>query len=88
MFAMVPGNLSTTKDVVSRALLICGHPAHVLFDSESTHSFVAPHFAMNLTPIPEPLGYTLSVSIPSGGSMLNNSVYKSCDIVVTGETCT
>ncbi|XP_028100951.1 uncharacterized protein LOC114300283, partial [Camellia sinensis] len=64
-FALGPGKPEVTENVVSGTLSICGLLAHVLIDSESTHSFVALHFAAKLTSTPEPLGYTLSVSFPS-----------------------
>ena len=65
-FALVPGKLEITEDVVSGTLSVCGHLAHVLIDSGSTHSFVAPHFAAKLASTPEPLEYILSVSFPFG----------------------
>ena len=85
-FALVPRNPKTAEDVISSTLLICGCPAHVLFDSGSTHSFVAPHFAKTLKPKPEPLGFAPSVVIPTGSFMLSDSMFRSCDILISDKT--
>ncbi|GFS39050.1 hypothetical protein Acr_00g0060900 [Actinidia rufa] len=81
-FALVPGNTPATTSVVSGILPICGQPAHILMDSGSTHSFVSHSFEYYLTTSPVPLEYELSVSLPSGDSMLCDRVYSSCEIRV------
>ncbi|XP_028055432.1 uncharacterized protein LOC114259599 [Camellia sinensis] len=85
-FSLVSGNLEVTENVVSGTLFVYGHLAHVLIDSGSIHHFVAPHLVSKLASIPEPLGYILSVSFPSGDSTLGTDVYKSCTISLKGET--
>ncbi|GFS37274.1 hypothetical protein Acr_00g0051070 [Actinidia rufa] len=81
-FALVPGNTPATTSVVSGILPICGQPAHILMDSGSTHSFVSHSFEHYLTTSPVSLEYELSVSLPSGDSMLCDRVYNSCEIRV------
>ncbi|GFS36588.1 hypothetical protein Acr_00g0046820 [Actinidia rufa] len=81
-FALVPGNTPATTSVVSGILPICGQPAHILMDSGSTHSFVSHSFEHYLTTSPVSLEYELSVSLPSGDSMLCDRVYSSCEIRV------
>ncbi|GFZ06479.1 hypothetical protein Acr_18g0006490 [Actinidia rufa] len=81
-FALVPGNTPATTSVVSGILPICGQPAHILMDSGSTHSFVSNSFEHYLTTSPVSLEYELSVSLPSGDSMLCDRVYNSCEIRV------
>ncbi|GFS35910.1 hypothetical protein Acr_00g0042620 [Actinidia rufa] len=81
-FALVPGNTPTTTSVVSGILPICGQPARILMDSGSTHSFVSNSFEYYLTTSPVPLEYELSVSLPSGDTMLCDKVYSSCEIRV------
>ncbi|GFS36587.1 hypothetical protein Acr_00g0046810 [Actinidia rufa] len=81
-FALVPGNTPATTSVVLGILPICGQPAHILMDSGSTHSFVSHSFEYYLTTSPVPLEYELSVSLPSGDSMLCDRVYSSCEIRV------
>lgn len=83
--ALNAGKLATCYGIVG-TLSICGHLAHVLFDSGLTHSFVAPYFASKLASNPELLGYILFVSFPSGNSVLGTDVYKSCAISLKGET--
>lgn len=68
--------------MVSGTFLINGHPAHVLFDSDSTHLFVSKAFVSNLNRPMESLHYVLCVSSPSGGSMLYMSVYPACEILI------
>ncbi|XP_028064207.1 uncharacterized protein LOC114267367 [Camellia sinensis] len=85
-FALVPKNFNATENVVLGTLSVYGHFAHVLFDSDSTHSFVALHFVPKLTSTPEPLGYALSVAFLSGVSTLSTKVYKSCVISLKGKT--
>lgn len=85
-FALVPGKWEVTKNVMLGILSVCGHLAHVLIDSRSTHSFAALHFAVKLASTPEPVGYILSVSFLSGNSILSTDVYKSCTISLKGKT--
>ena len=82
----MPGSPEGSENIVSGTLSICGHLAHVLIDSGSTHSFVTPHFATKLPSTPESLGYVLSVSFPSGNSALSVDVYKSCIVSLKGKT--
>ncbi|XP_057482013.1 uncharacterized protein LOC130768937 [Actinidia eriantha] len=49
VFALVPGDVQASTSVVSGILIIDSYPAHILIDSGSTHSFVAPHFATKLS---------------------------------------
>ncbi|XP_057485865.1 uncharacterized protein LOC130772143 [Actinidia eriantha] len=44
VFTLVPGDVQASTSVVSGILTIDSYPAHVLIDSGSTHSFVAPCF--------------------------------------------
>ena len=81
-FALMPGNTPATTSVVSGILPICGQPAHVLIDSGSTHSFVSYPFEQYLNTSPVPLEYELSVSLPSGDTMLCDRIYYACEILV------
>ncbi|XP_028100173.1 uncharacterized protein LOC114299595 [Camellia sinensis] len=85
-FALILGNPNAVENLVSGTLCIYGHSIHILIDSRSTHSFVSPHFTLKLTSIPEPLGYALSVSFPSGVSALSTEIYKSCAMSLNEET--
>ena len=63
-FQLTPGEVPNTDTVVSGTLSICSHPARILIDSGSTHSFVSHNFIEHLDVMSEPLGYDLSVSLP------------------------
>ncbi|XP_028059685.1 uncharacterized protein LOC114263367 [Camellia sinensis] len=72
VFALVPGDAQNTESVVS--------------DSGSTHSFVSHAFFRKLTKPLETMNYSLSVSTPSGGSMVCAYVYPACDVLIDGMT--
>ncbi|XP_028097460.1 uncharacterized protein LOC114297261 [Camellia sinensis] len=82
VFALVPGDVQNTKSMVSGTLPICAQSAYVLIDSGSTHSFVSYVFSRKLTKPVEPMNYVLSVSTPSGDSMLCAYVYLACDVMI------
>ncbi|XP_028085066.1 uncharacterized protein LOC114286168 [Camellia sinensis] len=82
VFALVPGDVQNIESVVSGIISICAHDAHVLMDSSSTHSFVSHAFSRKLTRPLESMNYLLSISTPSGGSMVCAYLYPSCDIVI------
>ena len=67
-------------------LSIDSRDARVLFDSGATHSFISPFFATALGKDPSPLGELLTVATPMGHSLLANSVYKSCEILLEGKS--
>ena len=67
-------------------LSINSQDARVLFDSGATHSFISPFFATTLGRDPSPLSEFLIVTTPMGHSLLANSVYKSCEILLEGKT--
>ena len=54
----------------------------MLIDSGSTHSFISTKFAEKINRGLEPLDYVLSVSTPSGRSMIVASVYRACVVVI------
>ena len=81
-FALVPGNTPATTFVMSGILLVYGQPAHVLIDSDFIHSFVSYLFGHYLHTSLVPLEYVLSVSLPSGDTMLCDRVYNSYEIYV------
>ena len=82
MFTLVPGDVPNTYTVVSGTLSVCSQNACVLIDSGSTHSFVSHAFSRKLTRPIERMTYVLSVSTPSGDSMMCSHVYPACDIMI------
>ncbi|XP_057502680.1 uncharacterized protein LOC130786384 [Actinidia eriantha] len=82
VFALVPGDVQASTSVVSGILIVDSYPAHILIDSGSTHSFVAPHFATKLSTPLQPLNFTLHVFTPSGDSMIGSHIFRDCEIQV------
>ncbi|KAL0553580.1 hypothetical protein IC582_007480 [Cucumis melo] len=70
--------------VVTGTLPVLGHYALVLFDSGSSHSFISSAFVLHARLEVEPLHHVLSVSTPSGESMLSKEKVKACLIEITG----
>ncbi|KAL0549222.1 hypothetical protein IC582_013703 [Cucumis melo] len=70
--------------VVTGTLPVLGHYALVLFDSGSSHSFISSAFVLHARLEVEPLHHVLSVSTPSGESMLSKERVKACQIEITG----
>ena len=64
--------------VVTGTLPMLGHYALVLFDFGSSHSFISFVFASHACLEVEPLDHVLSVSTPSGESMLSKEKIKAC----------
>ncbi|XP_028072636.1 uncharacterized protein LOC114274849 [Camellia sinensis] len=82
VFDLVPGDVQNTNSMVLGILLICAQKACVLIDSGSTHSFVSHVFSQKLTRPLETMNYLLSVSTPSGDSMVCAYVYPACDVII------
>ena len=82
VFALVPGDVPNTYTVVSGTLSVCSQNACVLIDSGSTHSFVSHAFSQKLTRPLEQMTYVLSVSTPTGDSMMCSHVYLAYDIMI------
>ena len=68
--------------VVEGTLAISDLPAKVLFDSDSTHSFVSPIFAACLVGEVAPLHCILFVSTPLGKTVQCESYYPACKVRV------
>ena len=68
--------------VVTGTLPVLGFHAFVLFDSGSTHSFISTTFVRYARLGLEPLGYSLSVSTPSGEILVANERVQASQIVI------
>ena len=55
---------------------------HVLIDPGSTHSYVCMEYVFDKIPIVEQLAYDMHVTSPLGHSVIVNSVYRNCPIVI------
>ena len=70
--------------VVAGILPLFSTHVKVLFDPDSTHSFVSCAFAKNHDKSLERLDFELSVSTPIGDTLMTNLVLKSCIICIEG----
>ncbi|KAA0035151.1 ty3-gypsy retrotransposon protein [Cucumis melo var. makuwa] len=68
--------------MVTGTLTILGHYAFVLFDCESSHSFISSVFVQHVGLEVEPLGSVLSVSTPSGEVLLSKEKIKACRVEI------
>ncbi|XP_052197291.1 uncharacterized protein LOC127804467 [Diospyros lotus] len=70
------------NEIVQGILSLCGMDVRVLFDTGSTHSFIAPHMVCHV-PIPKTsLPYHLAVATPGGLVLLGSEVLRNCEIMV------
>lgn len=79
-FAVTAAEAAEGSDTVQGILSLHGHDVRALFDTGSTHSFIAPHL-LHKIPIPcNPLPYDLSVLTPGGTVLLGNEIVRDCEI--------
>ena len=86
MFTLTRQDAQASNAVVTGILPIDSQNARVLFDSGATHSFISSFSATMLGRDPSPLSEFLIVATPMGHSLLANSVYKSCEILLEGKS--
>ncbi|TYK29226.1 gag protease polyprotein [Cucumis melo var. makuwa] len=82
VFATTRQEVERAGTVVIGTLPILGHYAFVLFNSESSHSFISSVFVQHVGLEVEPLGSVLSISIPSGEVLLSNEKIKACRVEI------
>ncbi|XP_038875005.1 uncharacterized protein LOC120067526 [Benincasa hispida] len=68
--------------MVTGTFPILGHYALVLFDSDSSHSFISSIFIKHAMLRSEPLPFALSISTPSGEIMLATKKDKACQVEI------
>ena len=82
MYAINQADAEAADNVVEGALLVCGIEAKILFDLNSTHSFLSPNFS-KLTDMPaRELEFVLTVSTPVGKQVVCRKYYPSCAIKI------
>ena len=74
-FALTEQDAQAATEVVSGTLNICSKDAYVLFDYNSSHSFISLAFAHILHMSPKLLDCELRVSTPSGVMLCAQWVY-------------
>ena len=84
IFAITADEAQANPDTVSSIMLVFGTPAHVLFDSGSSRSFVSSSFALHANRDLTLLKNKLIVTTPLGEQILRTSVFRGCEILVKG----
>ncbi|CAN1137140.1 Transposon Ty3-G Gag-Pol polyprotein [Linum perenne] len=84
LFAVQREEANAAPDVVTGMITIFGQPAFALMDSGSTHSFISSTFAHKLGIEPTSLGQNLGVRTPVSDTLIVDSVFQSCVIVIAG----
>ncbi|GAV58579.1 zf-CCHC domain-containing protein/RVP_2 domain-containing protein [Cephalotus follicularis] len=84
VFILTQTEVPESTSVVGGTIYVYGFFARVLMDSGASHSFIASHFASCLNVFPDCMPYVLDVSTPTGGSMFTDSVYRGCEMSMTG----
>ncbi|CAM8990652.1 unnamed protein product [Rhodiola kirilowii] len=84
VFALTPKDAQASNSVATGTLYICGFDASVLFDPCSTHSYVAPHFAVHFSTSPTTMECPLVVSTPVGDRIRAELVYRNIRIQLRG----
>ncbi|KAL0537354.1 hypothetical protein IC582_026332 [Cucumis melo] len=84
VFATNKTEAKRAGNVVTGTLPVLWHYALVLFDSGSSHSFISSTFVLHARLEVEPIYHVLSVSTPSGESMLSKEKVKACQIEIAG----
>ena len=82
VYALTPGDVAASNNVVSGTLPISSGKAFVLFESWATHLFVSYCFAKACFLESKALDVNLAVAIPIGSTILCTSVVKNCLILV------
>ena len=72
------------ENVVEGTILMCSRDVRTLFDSSSTHSFVAPQFACGFQQPPKLLPYLLLVTTPVGKKVACENYYPKCSVLNSG----
>ncbi|XP_022156992.1 uncharacterized protein LOC111023821 [Momordica charantia] len=86
VFALTRGDVAHAEAVVLGTVLVLSMPAYALFDSRSSHSFIASTFVRHADLELESLGFLLSVSTPSGSVLVTSQMVKGGQLSFDGQT--
>ncbi|GAV67822.1 zf-CCHC domain-containing protein/RVP_2 domain-containing protein [Cephalotus follicularis] len=81
-YAMMADETENPNDVVTGTFPVCSKTAHVLFDTEATHSFMSLSFARCLSTPSQELEIGSAIETPSGNTLVADKVHKSCDLKI------
>ena len=71
-----------TPDVVTGTISLFDTDAHVLVDSEATHSFISREFIERVRIEMRPIECSMVVSLPTGDSLIANRVYRGSKLTI------
>ena len=71
-----------TPDVVTGTISLFDNDAHVLVDSEATHSFISREFIERVGIKMRPTECSMVVSLPIGDSLITNRVYRGSKVTI------
>ncbi|XP_070040635.1 uncharacterized protein [Nicotiana tomentosiformis] len=84
VFAFTRQDAQASNTVVISILSVCSFDAFALIYPGSTHSYVSSYFALSFVRQPELLNDLFLVDTPVGESLLDEYVYRACQIRVKG----
>lgn len=70
--------------MITGIFIVYFRPASVLFDPESTFSYVSVYLALGFDSVSKPLAIPIYVSTPIGDSLVVDRVYRSCVVSFAG----
>ncbi|XP_022155341.1 uncharacterized protein LOC111022474 [Momordica charantia] len=85
IFALTRGDVEHAEAVVTGTVLVLSMPAYALFDSGSSHSFIASTFVRHADLELESLGFLSSVSTSSGSVLGTSQVVKGGQLSFDGQ---
>ncbi|KAD7479605.1 hypothetical protein E3N88_02741 [Mikania micrantha] len=84
-FQITAEEAKITPDVVTGIFLINSIPAHILFDSGASRSFICVEFAKHPSFIVDKLPKPLEIDVANNDSFIVFNVYKNCLLNIDGE---
>ncbi|XP_056688567.1 uncharacterized protein [Spinacia oleracea] len=82
VFVMRQEEADEEDNVITGAFSIHSSPAHVLFDSGASHSFISPSFAKRLKLKPCYDFHAMSIALPIGEIVKCRTLYRNCPIML------
>ncbi|XP_042467313.1 uncharacterized protein LOC122050477 [Zingiber officinale] len=86
MFSMTQKEVDNISDVVVGTILINKMTAYVLFDHDTTHSFISKRFIMKLGLIAEILSESYRVVMPTNKAIETHNLHRSCQVSIGNHT--
>ena len=88
VFALTVADAEQGNEIIQGIISLYDVDVRVLFDTSSTHSFIAPHIICHV-PIPRTIfPYYLVVSIIGDAVFVGSEVLQNCEIKVYDKKCT